>query len=89
MLFLGLLYFQDVKVPKKSFYWMQKRQIEVIPKRSIFLHILCRWIWCRANRTKGISIIINAASKGNKNGIKACMDMGMSEYEMRECDIPI
>ena len=94
MMFLGLMYFKDVKVPKKSFYWIEK----AANKGDIQAKYLLGTYYVdgygvektEKNRNKGISMILNAAERGNKDAINCCITkLEMTETEMRECGIKI
>lgn len=91
MLFLGLTYNMELNNPKKSFYWMEKAMKKGNAQAEYFLGTYyADGYGVKENRIQGIDMIINSASKGNKDAIDCCMNkMGMSIEEMRNCGIPV
>lgn len=90
MVFMGITYQAKLKNPRKTIYWLQKA---ADAGNSDGLY------WCgecyvsgygvQENRTKGVSMIIQAASKGSKQAIQSLKENGMTVAEMRSCGIPV
>lgn len=91
MMFMGTVYDMDLKIPKKAFYWMERATKKGNDEAEYFLGTYyADGYGVEKNRTKGISLIISSASKGNKDAIDCCMNkMEMSIEEMRNCGIPV
>lgn len=91
MMFMGMSYNLDLKNPRKAFYWMDKATKKGNDQAEYFLGTYyADGYGVDKNRTKGISIILSSASKGNKDAIDCCMNkMEMSIEEMRNCGIPV
>lgn len=91
MMFMGMTYNLDLNIPKKAFYWMDKATKKGNDQAEYFLGTYyADGYGVEKNRTKGISIILSSASKGNKDAIDCCMNkMEMSIEEMRNCGIPV
>lgn len=91
MMFMGMTYNLDLESPKKAFYWMDKATQKGNAQAEYFLGTYyADGYGVEKNRTKGISIILSSASKGNKDAIDCCINkMEMSIEEMRNCGIPV
>ena len=91
IMFMGTVYDMDLKIPQKAFYWMERATKKGNDEAEYFLGTYyADGYGVEKNRTKGISLIISSASKGNKDAIDCCMNkMEMSIEEMRNCGIPV
>lgn len=89
MLFMGITY-QQIQVSSKSFYWMEKSANAGNSEALYWLgEFYVSGYGVQANRTKGVSMIMQAATKGNKLAIQSLKENGMSVEEMRSCGIPV
>lgn len=91
MMFMGMTYNLYLESPKKAFYRMDKATQKGNAQAEYFLGTYyADGYGVEKNRTKGISIILSSASKGNKDAIDCCINnMEMSIEEMRNCGIPV
>lgn len=89
MLFMGLTY-QQIQVKSKSFYWMEKSSNAGNSDALYWLgEFYVSGYGVSENRTKGVSMVIKAATKGNKLAIQSLRNNGMTIEEMRSCGIPV
>lgn len=91
MMFIGMAYDLDLKIPKKAFYWMNKATQSGNIQAQYFLGTYyADGYGVEKNKTKGIGLILTSASKGNKDAIDCCINkLKMTKEEMRNCGISI
>lgn len=91
MLFLGLVYNQDLNDAKKSFRWMKMSADRGNAEALYFLGTYyADGYGVEKDRAKGIHMILESASQGNPDAIDCCREkMEMTDAQMRECGIPV
>lgn len=90
MLLMGLTYQSKLKNPKKSAYWMQKSSNASDVEALYWLgEFYVSGYGVQENRVKGVSMIMDAARKGNKLAIQSLKENGMSVSEMRSVGISV
>ena len=91
MLFLGLVYNQDLDNAKKSFRWMKMSADRGNAEALYFLGTYyADGYGVEKDRAKGIHMILESASQGNPDAIDCCREkMEMTDAQMRECGIPV
>lgn len=90
MLLLAITYQAKLQNPSKSFYWMQKSSNAGNAEAMYWLgEFYVSGYGVSENRIKGVSTIMDAAKKGNKQAIQSLKETGMSEAEMRSIGIPV
>lgn len=91
MLFMGMTYNLDLKNPKKAFYWMQKADAAGDLQAKYFLGTYYGdGYGVEKNKTKGVSLILTAAKKGNVDAVNFCVEkLHMSKEEMQNVGISV
>lgn len=90
MVLMGLTYQVKLKNPSKTVYWMEK-SANTGSSEGLYWYGECfvSGYGVPENRIKGVSMIMDAARKGNKQAIQSLKDNGMSVAEMRSIGIPV
>lgn len=90
MLLMGITYQAKIQNPQKAAYWMQKSSNAGNVDALYWLgEFYVSGYGVQENRVKGVSMIIDAAKKGNKDAIQSLKENGMSLSEMRSVGIPV
>ena len=90
MLFMAVTYQSKLQNSQKSSYWMQKSSNAGSSEAMYWLGEFYVSGYCvPENRIKGVSMIMDAAKKGNKHAIQSLNENGMSVAEMRSIGIPV
>lgn len=90
MLLLAITYQKMLQSESKSFYWMQRAMNAGNAEAMYWLgEYYVSGYGVKENRIKGVSIIMDAAKKGNKKAIQSLKENGMSEAEMRSIGIQV
>lgn len=90
MLFMAIIYQSKIQSPQKSAYWMQKSSNAGSSEAMYWLgEFYVSGYGVPENRIKGVSMIMDAAQKGNKQAIQSLKENGMSAAEMRSVGIPV
>ena len=90
MLFVAITYQSKLQNAQKSAYWMQKSSNAGNAEAMYWLgEFYVSGYGVQENRTKGVSMIMDAAQKGNKQAIQSLKENGMSVAEMRSVGIPV
>ena len=90
MLFMAITYQAKIQNAQKSAYWMQKSSNAGSSEAMYWLgEFYVSGYGVPENRIKGVSMIIDAAKKGNKKAIQSLRENGWSVAEMRSVGIPV
>lgn len=90
MLLMAITYQAKIQNAQKSAYWMQKSSNAGSSEAMYWLgEFYVSGYGVPENRIKGVSMIMDAAKKGNKQAIQSLRENGMSVAEMRSVGIPI
>ena len=90
MLFMAITYQSKLQNSQKSAYWMQKSSNAGSSEAMYWLgEFYVSGYGVQENRIKGVSLIMDAAKKGNKQAIQSLKDNGMSITEMRSIGIQV
>lgn len=90
MLFMAITYQAKIQNASKSAYWMQKSSNAGNTDAMYWLgEFYVSGYGVQENRIKGVSMIMDAAKKGNKQAIQSLKENGMSVAEMRSVGIPV
>ena len=89
MTLMGVTY-QRIKVPSKAVYWFEKSS-KLGNAEGLYWYGECfvSGYGVPENRTKGISMIMDAATKGNKSAIEALKENGMTNADLRSIGVNI
>lgn len=90
MLFMAITYQAKIQNAQKSAYWMQKSSNAGSSEAMYWLgEFYVSGYGVPENRVKGVSMIMDAARKGNKTAIQSLKENGMSVAEMRSVGISL
>lgn len=90
MLFMAITYQSKLQNSQKSAYWMQKSSNAGSSEAMYWLgEFYVSGYGVSENRMKGVSMIMDAARKGNKLAIQSLKENGMSIDKMRSIGIPV
>ncbi len=90
MLLIGLTYQSKLKNSQKAFYWVQKASNKGNAEGKYWLgEFYVSGYGVSQNKTQGMSLIMDAARKGNKRAFESLKEVGMTASEMKACGIPI
>lgn len=90
MLFMAITYQSKLQNSQKSAYWMQKSSNAGSSEAMYWLgEFYVSGYGVPENRMKGVSMIMDAAQKGNIHAIQSLKENGMSVDKMRSIGIPV
>ena len=89
-MFILAVAYQGIEIPSKAFYWMQKASKKGNTDAMYWLgEFYVSGYGVSKDKMKGVHMIMNAATEGNKEAIKSLKENGMTVADMRSIGINV